>query len=294
MRKKITLYSFALLGILLLLNSCKKEYETIESIDDAKIQAYVKSNTGFVKDPAGYYYKIVSPGTGAELKNSDSLYYSYTFKSLDGKVFNQTSDLMIPGTFLGYTDRFVINGSSYLFTPIREVLTKLKRGGKASLIMPSYMAFGKNGVSILNIGTNENIVLDLGIYSQSKQHEIDEFEIQTFIAKNSIIATKDLSRVYYQVLTPGTGTDVINLNSALVVKYTGRLLDGTIFDSSTSFSTTLAETISGWQKVIPLFKAGAKIRIFIPSDLAYSTIGNGAVPANAVLDFDIEIVSVTN
>lgn len=46
--------------------------------------------------------------------------------------------------------------------------------------------------------------------------------------------------------------------------------------------------------MIPKFKVGTKFRMVIPSDLAYGRSGSGTIPPNAVLDFDIEIVSVTN
>jgi FKBP-type peptidyl-prolyl cis-trans isomerase len=280
---------FTLLLTTVIFSSCNKEYESIESVDDAAIQAYLKKNNlSFEKDAkTGYYYKINTPGSGDVIQNQDSIYYSYTFKTLSGQVLNQTSDLMIPGTFLGYTDRFTINSVSYVFTPIREVLTKLKRGGKATLIMPSKIAFGKNGVSFLNIGSNENILVDLGIYTESKKHEIDEFEINKFIANNSLTMIKDPSRARYNITTPGTGTTPITLSSTLVANYTVRYLDGTVLQTSTdgTFTDVLSNLYKGWQLILPgKVTAGGKLRLIIPSDLA-----NG-IP----LDFDIEIVSVTN
>ncbi|MNK49190.1 putative FKBP-type peptidyl-prolyl cis-trans isomerase [compost metagenome] len=295
MNKFTQLSLFTLLLATVIFSSCKKEYESIETIDDAAIQAYLKKNNlSFEKDASGYYYKVTTDGTGDVIKNSDSVYYSYTFKTLSGQVLNQTSNVMIPGTFLGYTDRFTINNVSYVFTPIREVLTKLKRGGNATLIMPSNMAFGKNGISFLNIGSNENILVNLGIYSESKVHQIDELEINNFLSANSLTAIKDPSRVRYIVTQQGTGDQVL-ASSTLSVNYTGRLLNGNIFDqtSGTALSIDLANAIKGWG-ILKNFKAGTKIRLFIPSDLGYGQAGNGTIPGNAVLDFDIEIVSVTN
>lgn len=285
---KISLFSLLLAA--LLISACKKEYDSIEVVDDAAIQAYLKSNNlNMTKASTGYYYNVVTPGTGDVIKNSDSVYYSYTFKLLNGTVINQTSDLIIPGTFLGYTDRFTIGASSYLFTPVREVLSMLKRGGTAKLIMPSNLAFGKNGLSAINVGSNENIVVDLGIYNFAKRHEVDEYEINKFIATNGLTMTKDPSRARYNIITPGTGTDVITNNSTIVANYSVRGLDGTLLESNTSgtFSTDLSSPtlFKGWKVVIPgKLTAGGKMRLILPSDLA-----NGQA-----LDFDIEIVSVTN
>jgi len=292
------------LGLLatVLFSACEKEYDSIETVDDAAIQTFIKaSNVKYTKDATGYYYNISAQGSGAAVKNSDSVYYSYKFKTLNGQLLNQSSDVMIPGTFLGYTDRFTISSSSFVFTPIREVLSKLNRGGTATLIMPSNLAFGKNGLSAINVGSNENILVELGIYTESKIHEINELEINSFLISNSLTAIKDPSRVRYIVTQQGTGNQVLS-SSTLILNYTGRLLNGTTFDSNTAgtFSTTLAEVIPGWN-ILKNFKAGTKLRLFIPSDLAYGQAGRVdtststyVIPPNAVLDFDIEIVSVTN
>lgn len=289
MLKKYSLYSLALLGILVLLNSCKKDYETIQSIDKAKIQAYLtKNNLTMTEDPAGYFYRINDPGAGAEVKNADSIYYSYTFASLDGTIHVQTTDLDVPGNYLGYTDQFVVGQNLYSFTAFRDVLSKLKRGGKATLIMPSYLAFGKNGITSLNIPSNEVLLVNVGIYSQAKKHQIDDFMINAFLTKNSLSLTKDPSGAYFNVITPGTGTVPITTTSTITANYTVRYLDGTVVETSTAgaFVALLEDLYKGWQIVLPgRLTKGGKIRLIIPS-----AIGGGTRP----LDFDIEIVEVVN
>ncbi len=87
------------------------------------------------------------------------------------------------------------------------------------------------------------------------------------------------------------------MSSTLVLNYTGRLSDGTVFDTNVAgtFTGTLAGFIKGWGAVIPgKLTAGGKIRLLIPSDLAYGKTGSGAIPPNAILDFDVEIISSTN
>ncbi|MET4081326.1 FKBP-type peptidyl-prolyl cis-trans isomerase [Pedobacter sp. UYP30] len=287
MNKSLKINLLALLALTLSFSACKKEYESIQSVDDRAIQTYLAGNNqNFTKDSTGYYYNIIDQGTGADLQNSDSVFYSYTFKLLNGTVLNQTSDLAIPGTYLGYTDRFAIGNRPFVFTPIREVLSKLKRGGKATLIIPSNLAFGNNGFSAINVGSNENILVDLGLYPQSKRNEIDELEINTFETNNSLALTKDPSRARYTILSPGTGTAAISLNSTIVVNYTARSLDGTVVDDSTdgTFTAVLSTLFKGWQLILPgKVTAGGKLRLVLPSDLA-----GGQSP----LDFDIEIVSV--
>lgn len=292
MRKKITLYTVALLGIVILFNACKKEYETIQATDEAKIEAYVKqSSLTFTKDPegTGYRYSITNPGTGELFKNTDSVLYSVTIKSLTGVQYIESPVNGNLGTYVGYSNTLLAKN----IPAIRNTILNLKPGGTATIILPSYLAFGKNGYSA--IPSNEVVLVNITTYVQKKQWELDESKILAFLASKGITgAIKHSSRVYYKVLTTGTGTDPIDNYSTLETKYTGRLLDGTIFDSSTSFTTTPTGVILGWGKVLPLFTAGTKVRLFIPSDLGYGVAGSGSIPANAVLDFDIEIVKVTN
>ena len=285
--RKLTSYTVALFSVLVLFTSCKKEYDSVAQIDANNINAYKKANSNLVfKDTAGYSYSITEPGTGNAIKNSDSVYYSYAFKSTSGKLYSQTNELMIPSTFLGYTDRFVIGTKSYVFAPVREVLARLKKGGKATLLLPSGMAFGKNGLDVFGIGSNETILVELGVYNFDKRHEADAFEIPAFISKNKLTFSTDVSGVLYNVSSPGSGTDVLGANTEFVCNYTGRYLDGTVFDSGTGQTFTLNQVIKGWQEVLPgKIKTGGKIRIIVPSHLAY-----GVRP----LDFDIEITKIIN
>jgi len=283
MRKKNIIYTFALVGMFLLFNSCEKEYESIENIDDAKIQAYLKQNNiSMTKDPSGFYYQIVNPGTGDVLLNKDSVLYDFDLKSLDGTVYQSSNPLGNNGNYLGYVNP----------TPFRLAILNLKRGGSAKVIVPSYLAFGKNGNG--NIPSNEIILSDVKVYAQKSQVELDDDRIKAFLLAKGITATKHSSRVYYQVITPGTGTEPIDNFTTVVFSYTGRIINGAQFDTGTAFSTSLPYVIQGWQKIIPLFTKGAKIRIFIPSDLAYGSVGNVGIPSNVPLDFDIEITEVKN
>ena len=287
MIKKLSLYTFALLGALILFNSCKKEYESIETIDKRSIE-----------DPSGYYYQIITPGTGAAVANTDSVYYTYDFKHTNGTSITKNADYTIPGTFLGYTDRF-----NFLTIPaVRITLGKLKKGGSARVILPSRMAFGKNGLTALGVESNEIIVIDLTLPLFNNQVEVDNFLINKFVTANSLVVTVDPTRVRYIISAEGTGKADLKETSKIKVKYTGRFLNGTVFDSNTEGAEfDLDDMISGWHKVLPgKIGTGGKIRLIIPSDRAYGQsartdqLGNVSIPANSCLDFDIEIVSITN
>lgn len=129
-----------------------------------------------------------------------------------------------------------------------------------------------------------------------KQVGIDEATIIKFLTDKNISAQRHSSGVYYQIIATGSGNISYTANTTISAKYTGRLLNGGVFDASTSnpIQFKLGQVITGWQVAIPLIQKGGKIRIFIPSGQAYGCDGQGAIPPNSVLDFDIELADVTN
>ncbi|MFC5285358.1 FKBP-type peptidyl-prolyl cis-trans isomerase [Pedobacter alpinus] len=119
--------------------------------------------------------------------------------------------------------------------------------------------------------------------------------IKEFIAANNIPAIKHSSGLYYQILDPGVGNVTYAANTQVEAIYTGRLLNGTVFDTSVgkpNFKTALGGVITGWQIGIQLIQKGGKIRLLIPSGYAYGSRPQGPIPANSVLDFDIELIDV--
>ena len=112
--------------------------------------------------------------------------------------------------------------------------------------------------------------------------------------KDGIIVTK--SGLQYEVLTEGTGkkpkaTDTVRCH------YAGRLLDGTVFDSSYKRNAPadfgLQQVIAGWTEGVQLMAEGAKYRFYIPYMLAYGEGGAGAsIPPFATLIFDVELIKV--
>jgi len=119
-----------------------------------------------------------------------------------------------------------------------------------------------------------------------------------FLAENAkkegIIVTK--SGLQYEVLTEGTGrkpkaTDTVRCH------YEGRLLDGTVFDSSYKRNAPadfgLQQVIAGWTEGVQLMAEGSKYRFYIPYMLAYGEGGAGAmIPPFATLIFDVELMKV--
>ncbi len=105
------------------------------------------------------------------------------------------------------------------------------------------------------------------------------------------------SGLQYEVLKEGDGPKPTAADR-VEVHYTGKLIDGTVFDSSeergvpATFGVT--QVIPGWVEALQLMKAGSKWRLFIPSNLAYGPNGAPGSPIgpNATLIFDVELLKV--
>lgn len=82
----------------------------------------------------------------------------------------------------------------------------------------------------------------------------------------------------------------------ITVHYEGRLLDGTVFDSSYArgepATFPLGRLVKGWQLAIPQMGVGEIIEIAIPADLAYGPVGRGPIPGNATLVFTVELIAI--
>jgi FKBP-type peptidyl-prolyl cis-trans isomerase FkpA len=145
MIRKNSLISLLLLSALLILSlsSCDpaKKYEKQE---EDEIQGYLNSNPGltFEQKPSGLYYLAVQVGTGIQPVKHDTAWVKYTGKFLDGTVFD---------TNVGKVDTLKVPvDEGWLIKGFDEGITLMKKGGKAMLLLPSYLAYGTSGYYIIS------------------------------------------------------------------------------------------------------------------------------------------------
>jgi peptidyl-prolyl cis-trans isomerase A (cyclophilin A) len=134
--------------------------------------------------------------------------------------------------------------------------------------------------------------------SRAKREATERAEAEAKMEKLAAGFEKTESGLRYQFIQKGDGKKAEN-GKTVSVHYTGQLEDGKVFDSSyprkkpIEFPLGKGNVIEGWDEGIALLKVGDKARFVIPSHLGYGSRGaGGAIPPNATLIFDVELMDV--
>ena len=122
-------------------------------------------------------------------------------------------------------------------------------------------------------------------------------QADAFLAENGKqtgVTTTD-SGLQYKILQAGDGASPAS-TATVVVHYTGKLLNGQVFDSSYKRGQPaqfrVDGVIGGWTEALQLMQVGSKWQLFIPPNLAYGPNGSGQIPPNALLTFDVELIEI--
>ncbi|MEN9611456.1 MAG: hypothetical protein RLZZ628_2270 [Bacteroidota bacterium] len=122
--------------------------------------------------------------------------------------------------------------------------------------------------------------------------QTDDEKIKAYIAEKGWQMQSTSDGLYYKIDSLGSGGSPV-VTSLVRVRYKGYLLDGTVFDENMTaegYKNTLQSLIQGWQLGIPKYQKGGGGKLIIPSTLGYGASGQGKIPANSPLVFDINLV----
>jgi FKBP-type peptidyl-prolyl cis-trans isomerase FkpA len=98
------------------------------------------------------------------------------------------------------------------------------------------------------------------------------------------------SGLQYQVIRPGSGVRP-TLSDIVLINYEGKLADGTLFDRGGPAPMAVNRTVPGFSEALTLMQVGSKYRLWIPPALGFPE-GNGPIPPNSLLIFDVELLAV--
>ncbi len=169
--------------------------------------------------------------------------------------------------------------------------------------LPPWMKKGKKitiSLSVISVKSMADYQKEADA-KKMEQVQAEDKTLQDYFAKNNIKAQKTEKGVYYTIEKEGTGA-TIAAGQTVSMKYTGKTLDGHIFDTNrdTTFKHTDALTFTvGARQMIPgmddgvtVLKKGSKATLYLPSPLAYGEQGPPGIGANAILIFDVDITDV--
>lgn len=137
-------------------------------------------------------------------------------------------------------------------------------------------------------------LLLLSLTACAPDPKIEEATFATPLGVDLAASTKTSTGLYWRDITVGTGAEAKS-GSLVTMRYTGWLANGTQFDSNQSsgfqFSLGAGEVIAGWDQGVPGIKVGGSRQLVIPPSLGYGASGNGPIPPNAILVFNVTMMS---
>lgn len=275
------------------------------------LQKYIQDNN-ITTPPSntGVYYLETKKGSGKSPEKDGyvSVHFTVFLLGQPEKLFS-TLDKGEPIDF-----KF---GSQFENKGFQEAVGQMKEGGKANAIVPSAMAFGEQGagnivppfstlyyeIELVNVYTAEEWEkkqADVAAKKQAEQAQRqmeEESVLQKYLQDNNIVPTTTLPNgLIYIERQAGTGKSPVD-GKKVKVHYTGKLLNGEVFDSSVDrgepFEFTLGRknVIEGWDAGIPLMKEGGKATLIIPSKIGYKDRGAGEkIPPYSTLVFEVELI----
>ncbi len=132
----------------------------------------------------------------------------------------------------------------------------------------------------------------LSIASCSKSSVSEQDQMLAFAKKNNINYTKDPSGLWYEIITPGTGTKP-RATSTISAAYIGTFMNEKIFDSTSKpIDFPLNGVIQGWTIGLQLIAPGGEIKLIIPSSLGYGPSDYSSIPGGSPLYFNVKLAAI--
>ncbi|MDN5201510.1 FKBP-type peptidyl-prolyl cis-trans isomerase [Fulvivirgaceae bacterium BMA10] len=307
-----------LIGLFAGLSACVNTDEGFSNqaeIDDGLIQQHLTDNNITAEKSAnGYYYRVIAENPqGQDIQAGDIVSIYYDLSLLDGTLLEKIERGSDPPAHILHGQGLVIPQG------IDFALTEMKSGEKYEFFLPSQFAYNSYFYKQLipQFALVRMVIEVDAIVSEAGQKSYEDGLINAYINDQDLTDVQPKEDgLYYQLLTTGEGELAQSLQR-ITVHYTGKLLDGTVFDTSvgkTPFDFVLGQNtvIQGWEKGLLLMKKGETARLIIPSHLAYGpnlfvvpqVIGEDLVntqnvapypfdiPPYSPLVFDVEVLEI--
>lgn len=263
-----------------------------------------------LKPPGGLEYRIFKSNPGAKATIGDLVFFKLKGKVSDSILYDTYRNLQSPYMYMTVHENFR-KGS------IEEGLTLLTRGDSALFILNSDSFFINYGIApppfvkkadpfyfYLKV---DSIVTKKTLMERKATEELKNAAkqqgeiklIEEYIKSTGKVFTKTASGLYYIVTKKTIGAKAAYGDKVGAI-YTGKLLNGTVFDSNKSsgqpfeFTLGLRMVIAGWDEIFGILNEGENATIVLPSSLGYGAEGSGSsIGPYSPLVFDVEFIKIT-
>jgi FKBP-type peptidyl-prolyl cis-trans isomerase FkpA len=273
--------------------------------------------------PGGVKYTVLKKGDGVEVPSGQFLVIDISLRDSKDSVWFNTQDtgypavLPVPDASMLKDDgeygvfKAMTKGDCVIFkVPATTVFSKTRRRSVPEGTDPnSLFTFVANLKDIWSQEQVQKFQMEMAQASQRKQIAIDSAIIAAYLKEKNLETKSTNSGIRYEVLKEGKGELAVQ-GKVAYVHYAGFTLEGKIFDTSLSavakendfdnggrnepyrVPVVTGQVIQGWHDMLQVMNKGMKVRAYIPSHLAYGSRGNGSIPPNAVLIFDMELTDL--
>lgn len=254
--------------LVVFISSCSNDFDGISP------KEYVEQNNlNATELEEGMYIQIDEPGDDQRAEPNQVVLLDYR-----GIVANTGETALEGEDFTGVLSNLLLGW--------QIGLKEIGVGGTCTLILPPALAFGEQDIT--NIPPKSTMVFELTL-----KGIIDETTVDGYIERNNLNTIELAEGVHIVILEEGNDIKP-NANTEIKVKYTGKLTNELIFDQREEAVFNLSTLIRGWQIGLAEIGEGGKCILVIPSEAGYGSegAGNGVIPPNAPLVFEIELLEV--
>ncbi len=267
--------------------------------------SFSQQDKGFQQSPTGLKYQFFKDEPGRIAAVDDILKINFKMMTASDSVLRDTWEEA--GAKIAQAPKPIFTGSP------EEAFLMMSAGDSAAFLISADSLFEKAirqpMPEFIEKGSFLKFIIKMEeLYTMQEFEDLMEKEaeeiiakedatIQEYITSNNLNGVKQPSGLYYVQMTPGSGVKA-EPGKTVSVHYTGKLLDGTEFDSSIDrgpfdFGLGQGQVIAGWDEGVSMMSVGEKGIFILPSGLAYGSRGAGGdIPPNAILIFEIELLDV--
>jgi FKBP-type peptidyl-prolyl cis-trans isomerase FkpA len=298
---KILSYSSILLGLIVLFTGCFRDNsEELKEKEQHALKKYIADhNINQTPTASGLYFIQATDTTGLSPTIDDVIEFEYTGKLVDGRVFGTTDSALAKEKDIYYKD--VVYGPvrlilAYSIAGLQEGFQLMQEGEKATMILPSDIAYGANSIGIIE--PYNTLIFDIHLQHVITDPEAyEQTQIRNFLDSNNYDVEPTESGLYYIEQEPGDSV-LIKYGDLVDLYYRGYYLDGREFDSNLDDDSPIRIAvpndmlIAGWNEGLRLMSNGSEGILIVPYDLAYGAAGTSLIGPYMTLVFDIKIENV--